>query len=87
MPDGVPVQVGFSAPKRRFRKAVVRNKIKRLMREAYRLEKSALFNSTKGSYAFVILYIGRETPDFPEVRKAMKALFEKFADYEKHAEN
>jgi ribonuclease P protein component len=33
------LQVGVSAPTRYFRKAVMRNRVKRLLREAYRLEK------------------------------------------------
>ena len=37
-----PVKVLFSAPKRRFKKAVDRNKLKRQMREAYRINKGLL---------------------------------------------
>ncbi len=36
--DGI-VQAGVGAPSRTFRKAVQRNRVKRLLREAYRLEK------------------------------------------------
>ena len=38
----VPFQVATTVSKRRFRKAVSRNRIKRLMREAWRLEKHRL---------------------------------------------
>jgi len=38
----IPVQVLVSVPKKRFKSAVKRNKIKRLMREAYRLNKHFL---------------------------------------------
>ncbi len=38
----VPVMVLVSVPKKRFKRAVKRNKIKRLMREAYRLNKHFL---------------------------------------------
>lgn len=40
----VPVVCAYSVPKRNFKKAVHRNYIKRLMREAYRLNKKALFD-------------------------------------------
>ena len=38
-----PIKSSFSVPKRNFKKAVDRNRIKRLIKEAYRLEKKNLF--------------------------------------------
>ena len=39
------LQAGVGAPSRTFRKAVVRNKVKRLLREGYRLEKPTFLDS------------------------------------------
>jgi ribonuclease P protein component len=40
-----PAQVLFSVPKRRFKLAVDRNKLKRLLREGYRKEKHHLYQT------------------------------------------
>ena len=41
------LQAGVGAPSRTFRKAVMRNRVKRLLREGYRLEKPTFLASNK----------------------------------------
>ncbi|MBJ7879642.1 ribonuclease P protein component [Gelidibacter salicanalis] len=76
--DAAIVKAGVSVSKRNFKKAVQRNRLKRLMREAYRLNKSAYFNNITEQYAFMILYTGKSDSDFKTVSKKMNTLMDAF---------
>lgn len=84
------LQAGFVVPAKLFKKAVHRNRIKRLMREAYRLEKQELEQSMQNKelrLAVFFVYTGRELPALPGVsgcmhsaiRKLIKTVHEKTA--------
>ncbi|WAC00986.1 ribonuclease P protein component [Lacinutrix neustonica] len=74
------IKAGVSVSKRNFKKAVDRIRIKRLLREAYRLNKNMLIDNNSTHYSFMILYISKEMPDFILVDTKMKSLLHKFID-------
>lgn len=61
------IKCAFSVPKRKFKKAVDRNYIKRIMRESYRLNKNELIstiNNKEVQMNILLTYIGDDVPNF-----------------------
>jgi ribonuclease P protein component len=78
-----PVQVMMSVPKYNFRKAVHRNLIRRRMREAYRLNKTALaghFSSAGHQLIFSITYAAKEIHEFDLIQAKIILLLQRLTD-------
>nr|WP_299031897.1 ribonuclease P protein component [uncultured Tenacibaculum sp.] len=73
-----PAQVGVSVPKRNFKKAVDRNRIKRLLRETYRKEKHTIYEAVDKQYVFMISYLARDEWKYADIEHKMKKLLTKF---------
>ncbi len=88
-----PAQVLTGVSKRNFKKAVDRNRIKRLMREAYRTNKNVLYKYLQEQdvkLAVMFIYIGREMPNYDETKDkiilALQRLCEEHAAQQKTSE-
>ena len=70
---GVPAQVLFAVPKKRFKHAVDRNLLKRRMREAWRLNKQEQLYNTLGENKLILAltYVGKEIESYELIHKRM----------------
>ena len=73
-----PVQIGVSVPKRNFKSAVDRNRIKRLLRETYRKEKHTVYDAVGKPHVFMISYIARDEWKYADLAHKMKQLLTLF---------
>lgn len=79
--SGASVQVAFTAPKRTFKTAVARNRIKRLCRESYRIHKSELYvklQAENQQIGLLLMYVAKTELPFAEVVAGIKKALRKF---------
>ncbi len=75
-----PVQMTVSASKKNFAKATDRNRIKRMMREAYRLNKHELYDylsSRNLKIVLIVMYGGKEILEYEHIYEKIKRSLER----------
>jgi ribonuclease P protein component len=75
-----PLQTGFTAGSRQFKKSIHRNRIRRLLREAWRLQKNDLKEkllAEQKQLAVFIVFTGKEMPSFEKIKDQMAVLLNK----------
>ena len=69
----MPAQVLISVPKKSFRKAVHRNRIKRQLKEAYRLNKNAIHSSLQDKQlhcCIAVIFIAKKSVSYSDMNQA-----------------
>jgi ribonuclease P protein component len=67
----------FAVPKRNFKSAVERNRVKRQLREVYRLNKHMLDEIHGKKFVMLFLFLGKVKPQYTDLEKAMIKLLKK----------
>lgn len=80
--DSVSIQAAFTAPKRLHKRAVVRNLLKRRLREAYRKNFRSVLDESSFKTQLIILFIynRKEIHTFVEIEKALIQILENLKD-------
>ncbi len=76
-----PAQAAFAVAKRNFKHAHDRNRIKRLLRECYRKDKSNLYEalqSKQKQVALVYIYQAKRLPDYAYIESKLKAIHQQY---------
>ncbi len=83
-PGEPPAKLLVSVPKRCFKRAVKRNRAKRLVREAYRLNKDILYNALAEhegtAVAMAVIWIDDKLHDYAEVERRVKNLLQRLSE-------
>ncbi len=76
-----PAQVSISVSKRLFKTAVARNRLKRRIREAYRLQKTTFYEKLAGRrIALMLMYIAKEALPYAQIEAGMRKMIRKFPE-------
>jgi len=79
-PGTSPAEFALSAPKKKFPNAVDRNRLRRQIREAYRLHKHLLYEDLRSKdqrIALMVMYVAKEEKPYNEIEQAMKRIIKR----------
>ncbi|MBT8195707.1 MAG: ribonuclease P protein component [Bacteroidia bacterium] len=81
--DDVPLKIGFSVSQKTVKSAVKRNRIKRQMREVYRLYKKEVFVGLENDpkkYAAMLIYTSTEMPSYEILKEKIILILDRYIE-------
>lgn len=78
-----PAQVSISVPKKKFKSAVERNRIRRQIREAWRLNSPIFYEKLAAvdrRLAIMVIYVAPEKAAYAEIEKGVKKMCRRILD-------
>ena len=81
LPEAVPAQAMFTVSKRIFKRAHDRNRVKRLLREAYRKQKQVIYQplvDQQKQVAIFFIFTGRQLPNYQYVHGKIFEVLKRF---------
>lgn len=78
----LPIQIGVSVPKKRFKHAVDRNRCKRVIRENWRLQKHTLLPLLSNQYQLQLFFVyqSNKLPDYAAIEVIMPRIISKLEE-------
>ncbi len=77
-----PARLAISVPRKTFKKAVQRNRIKRLVREAWRHNKHELYaflEQENFQLVIMMIYNGKDIPEYEKLTENIRTVISKFS--------
>jgi len=86
-PQETNFKTGVSVPKRIYKQAVDRNRLKRLMREAFRKNKYLVESNLQGKYALMFIYTSPKKVNIEQMTTCIVQIMNKLIERESSHEN
>ena len=81
--DDIPFKMAFSVSQKQIKSAVKRNRIKRQMREIYRLQKNHLFKALINDpkkYSGMLIYTSTVMPEYANLKEKIILILERYIE-------